>query len=77
MHARKWLFAVLAVLLTISPVSMFAARGHSSGSHHKSSSSSAVPHPKPVHVHGYTKKNGTHVAPYNRALPGHAPRKSH
>jgi hypothetical protein len=28
---------------------------------------------KPVHVEGYTKKNGTYVAPHDRAAPGTSP----
>ena len=44
-----------------------------------SSRSHAATHPrrsersKPVHVHGYTRKNGTYVAPYRRSRPGTAP----
>jgi hypothetical protein len=41
-----------------------SSSGHSSGSHSSGSSG------KPVHVQGYTRKDGTFVAGYNRATPG-------
>lgn len=41
-----------------------------SSSHHSSSQSSSLS--KPVHVRGYTKKDGTYVAPHDRSLPGTA-----
>lgn len=28
-----------------------------------------IPHKKDVHVNGYTRKDGTYVAPYNRSAP--------
>ena len=43
------------------------------GSHHSSSKKSKADKAdkaKPVHVGGYTKKDGTYVAPYDRSLPG-------
>jgi hypothetical protein len=46
--------------------------GHKSGGHsHAGGSHSSRPHSSDarVHVHGYTKKNGTHVAPYTRRYP--------
>jgi hypothetical protein len=48
---------------------------HSSGTHspaHHSSKGSGTGGSKSVHVRGYTKKDGTYVAPYNRAAPGTA-----
>ena len=43
------------------------------GSHHSSSKASKADKAdksKPVHVRGYTKKDGTYVAPYDRSAPG-------
>jgi hypothetical protein len=43
------------------------------GGHHSSSKASKADKAdksKPVHVRGYTKKDGTYVAPYDRSEPG-------
>lgn len=44
---------------------------HSSGSHRSSSGGS---HGSRVGVKGYTKKNGTYVAPHTRSAPNHSKR---
>jgi hypothetical protein len=55
-------------------------------SHHSSSRHSSKYHPpkkgkstkeKRVHVRGYTRKDGTYVAPYDRSVPGTAGSSSH
>lgn len=59
------LAAILAVILSLSGTEVFAAAhssGHSKSSHSTSSST--------VHVKGYTRKDGTYVAPYTRSSPG-------
>lgn len=50
-------------LLTLADVAYAKGSGghSSSGSHHSSGGD--------VHVHGYTKKNGTYVAPHERSAP--------
>ena len=58
-----------AVLLTAS-IAMAPAFGRSSGGHsgsHRSSSLKASS--GTTHVHGYTKKNGTRVAAYDKTSP--------
>lgn len=52
----------LALFLLVFPLTF------AKSSHHSSSSGS-----KPVHVRGYTKKDGTYVAPHDRGAPGTAP----
>jgi hypothetical protein len=63
---RKLLIAAFAIILAIGGAGPAAARkpaGSSAGSH----SSSTAPK---VHVRGYTRKDGTYVAPHDRAYPG-------
>lgn len=58
-------------LLPILILCSALAFGSPKGSHHSTKASTAD-HPKPVHVNGYNKKNGTHVDGYQRGLPGSA-----
>lgn len=71
---RRMLLCLLAFSIALCTPAVFArssGSGRSSSSHpsssHRSSSSS-----KPVHVRGYTKKDGTYVAPHERSAPGTA-----
>lgn len=61
------LAAVLLVLCSFA-----YAKGHSSGSHSHSSRKSSSAE-KTEHVRGYTRKDGTYVAPYYRHPAGTAP----
>jgi hypothetical protein len=61
------LVAVLALLLAAPGFAAAHTRTHSGGSHHSSSSSNSDK--KKVHMEGYTKKGGTHVAGYDRPAP--------
>ncbi len=71
---RKMLLCLILFSIALcSPLS----HARSSGSRHSSSSSSSSSHrssssSKPVHVRGYTKKDGTYVAPHDRSAPGTA-----
>lgn len=56
------------VLLLLFSVLSYARGGHSGSSH--SSKSSKTQGNKTVHVHGYYRKDGTYVAPYDRSAPG-------
>ncbi len=67
---------LLAFVLLLCATS-FASSGHTAS--HSSSSHSSKSHPsnlstasKPVHVRGYTRKDGEYVAPYDRRTPGTA-----
>ena len=63
-HVRKTLFYLLLL-----SVALFCptAESKSTGSHHSSTSSHReASSSKTVHVRGYTKKNGTYVAPHDR-----------
>src|SRR5690242_15330694 len=62
-HPRIWKFAALLLAAFVAADGSFAkgSSGHSSGS---SRSSSGV-----VSVRGYTKSNGTYVAPHHRSAP--------
>ena len=59
--------------------SSHSGQHHSSGSHSSKSQASKTKNSKskPVHVRGYTRKNGTYVAPHDRSLPGTASPESH
>lgn len=61
----KKLVLVLISLCLINPT--FAKKSSSGG--YKSNGSS-----KTTNVHGYTKKNGTYVAPHKRTTPNHTQR---
>jgi len=67
-------FATIVLLCSFT----LTASGHPQ-SHHSSGSHSSKSHAstkakstkdKPVHVRGYTRKDGTNVAPYDRSAPG-------
>lgn len=60
MH-RRALFFLLAFIL---PMAALARGGGHSGGHHSSHSGG------PVHVHSYTRRDGTYVHGYDRAAPG-------
>ena len=64
--------AVLIVALIAAPSVLAKGSGHSRG--HGKGGGHAGGHakasgPKPVHVKGHTKKDGTHVAPHDRSAP--------
>ena len=61
------LVACAAVLATSGVSDGGGGGGHGSGGHGSGSS----------HVDGYTRKDGTHVAPYDRRLPGEGTDSSH
>jgi hypothetical protein len=58
---------VLCLLLALASESLAFKGSHSGGGKSSSKSSS-----KTVHVHGYYRKDGTYVAPYDRSAPGTA-----
>lgn len=75
---RKLAALAFGVLLVVAPA--FAKGSHhssshksssASSSHHKSTSASGTTNPNVVHVHGYTRKDGTYVAPHDRTAPNH------
>ena len=59
---------VLILLLSITLTCTAYAKKSSSGSYKSHGSSSTT------NVHGYTKKNGTYVAPHKRTTPNHTQR---
>lgn len=70
-----------AVVLVLTLCSLAFASGAHSGSHHSSTSHSSKSHSpksktdkgnKTVHVKAYDRKDGTHVAAYDRSAPGSA-----
>lgn len=65
----KQVFILLICTTFITPV--FAKKGGSYHSHSSRSYSSSKSHgsSKTTNVHGYTKKNGTYVAPHKRTSP--------
>lgn len=72
---RKTIAMVLALVVSLgtaalalgkTPPKSHGPTGHSTPGSHSGSSSAA---PK-VHVRGYTRKDGTYVAPHERAYPG-------
>jgi len=62
---------MLVAMLALAPAPQAIARGsHSSGHHSSTSTPKSYSHSTaPVHVNGYTKKNGTYVAPHYRSHP--------
>jgi hypothetical protein len=61
---------LLAMSLAFAPIHQADARGSHSSSHSSSSHSSSRSHSSgDVHVRGYTKKDGTYVAPHYRSHP--------
>jgi hypothetical protein len=69
-------FALIVLLCSfVFPASAFPQSHHSSGSHSSKSHTSkktGSTKDKTVHVRGYTRKDGTYVAPYDRSAPGTA-----
>jgi len=69
-------FAVIVLLSSfVFAASGYAQSHHSSGSHSSKSHASKKAKStkdKTVHVRGYTRKDGTYVAPYDRSAPGTA-----
>jgi hypothetical protein len=68
--------AIIALVCSFAfPASVHSQSHHSSGSHssksHRSKKAGSTKEKK-VHVRGYTRKDGTHVAPYDRSAPGTA-----
>jgi hypothetical protein len=68
---------ILVLLCCITSLS--SAKGRSGGHSSRPAKSAKVKKAKqskskPVHVRGYTRKDGTYVAPYDRNLPGTADR---
>lgn len=63
---KKPLVAAIAAafLFTLSPIAQAKGHGHS----HRSSGSGRESH-SVEHVHGYTRSDGTYVAPYDRTTP--------
>ena len=58
---------VVTLLFLLFAVPLFGEGSHSSHSNHKTSSSACCSKSRSdVHVHGYTKRNGTVVKPYAR-----------
>jgi hypothetical protein len=67
----KKILAFLLTIVLLSPPWVFAGRGHGSNSKpNLSQNKSYVPNSeKTVYVHSYIKRDGTHVAAYNRRQP--------
>ena len=68
---------IITFLICLSlAVPVFAKKGGGSHSHSSRSYSSSKSHgsSKTTNVHGYTKKNGTYVAPHKRTTPNHTQR---
>jgi hypothetical protein len=65
------LTTILFILCLAVPSALAQRSGRSSG-RSSSSSKSKSSSSKTVHVKGYTRKDGTYVAPYDRAAPGTA-----
>src|ERR1700682_5969672 len=67
-------FALIVLLCSfVFPASAFSQSHHSSGAHSSKSHTSkktGSTKDKKVHVRGYTRKDGTYVAPYDRSAPG-------
>jgi hypothetical protein len=62
----RWVLPLAFAMFAIAAVPAGAQQSTRPHSHH-----AAKPHNSDnrVHVHGYTKKNGTHVDPYTRSYP--------
>jgi hypothetical protein len=68
-------FAVIVFLCSLVFAASSYPQHHSSGSHSSKSHASkkkGAKNDKRVHVRGYTRKDGTYVAPYDRSAPGTA-----
>lgn len=73
--ARTALPVLLALVLISAPA--FARGGHSGGGHFggghsRSSGTAGTSSQSRVHVNGYTKKDGTYVAPHDRTQANHS-----
>ena len=68
MKALLPLVAIIMVTSFTGPVAYAKGGGHSSGKSSKSSNSSSS---SAEHVSGYTKSNGTYVAPHDRTRADH------
>lgn len=66
MKVSRYIACSLAALLAFSPVVGFAKGSKGSSNTTRSSSGSHAGH---VQVKGYTKKDGTYVAPHHRSAP--------
>lgn len=62
---KLFVLVALGLLAFSAPAAARGARSHSSARASGTGSSTAGP----VHVHGYTKKNGKYVAPHIRSRP--------
>jgi hypothetical protein len=67
----RWVLPLAFAVLGVASVPAGAQQSTRPPSHHV-----AKPHNSDnrVHVRGYTKKDGTHVAPYTRSYPHTKPR---
>jgi len=66
---KKIYTVLLALFLLIGVSSVADAKGGKKSYSSKSKSSSVSSKPKTVKVKGYTKKDGTYVAPHTRSAP--------
>jgi hypothetical protein len=63
---------ILLLTMLLIPVAVFAGgRGHSFGGGRSYSGHHGGLNTGPVHVEGYTRRDGTHVSPYYRSRPYH------
>jgi hypothetical protein len=69
----KSTFLVLLAMLFSAAPSWAQRGGHGGGGHSSGRSSGGSSGGQTVHVRGYTKKDGTYVAPHDRRAPGTAP----
>jgi hypothetical protein len=71
---RRFIAVILFFFCAFAFETAAFAQHHSSGSHSSKSHSSKTKDSvnKTVHVHGYYRKDGTYVAPYERSAPGTA-----
>jgi hypothetical protein len=78
-HGCRRLVVLPLALVVILSYGLAFASGTHSGSHSSRSSKAHSSRPKknkPVHVRGYTRKDGTYVAPHDRSLSGTATARS-
>src|SRR4051812_42417857 len=70
-RARLVLVGIIVALFTLGSVAEATTHGggHSSGKSSGKSGGKSKSSDKPVHVKGYTKKDGTVVAPHDRKAP--------
>jgi hypothetical protein len=70
LRSRSFVLVLLMVCCFALPLFAQRGGGRSSGKSSSSSKSSKSTSSKTVHVKGYYRKDGTYVAPYDRAAPG-------